>query len=168
MNIPSSMSGAATIQTQLLTTSWPGGSQHRVRWQWRCQVDGQGVEVFPLLARTWRESVIEKLSSYRSLPHNWNSYGSPPPSTLAIQKAIGFVSVLLDDSQPRPRVTPVSGGGIQFDWSFGKRELEIEFLPNGTIKYIFSPDWDSDGIEDTIDSVTISEVARLFEWLTTV
>jgi len=74
---------------------------------------------------------------------------------------------LLDDSQPRPRVTPVSGGGIQFDWSFGQRELEIEFLPDGKIRYMYAPDWDAEGTESTVEGLTISEVGRLLEWLAT-
>jgi len=167
MSFQSSLSGATINVVHPDPENWPGGPQHRLRWQSWCSVDGQGVEVFPLLARTWRESVIEKISSYRSLPHNWNSYGSPPPSSTAIYKAIGFVSVLLDDSQPRPRVTPVSGGGIQFDWSFGKRELEIEFLHDGKIRYMLAPDWESEGTESTVDALTISEIVWLLEWLAT-
>lgn len=166
MNLPSSITGTATIQAHPDPAMWPGGKQQRVRWQSWCQADGQGIEVFPILEKTWRASVIEKLASFRSLPPNWNSYDSPPPSQLAIKKAIGFVSSLLDDKQPRPRVTPVSGGGVQFDWSFGERELEIEFLPDGRIQYILAPNWDSDGIEGTIDTLSASEIADLLDWLT--
>lgn len=163
MNSASAITGAATIDTR--PAIWPEGRQQRVNWQTWYQADGQGVEVFPILETTWRASVIEKLSRFRSLPPNWNSYGSPPPSLLAIQRAIGFVSSLLDDRQARPRVTPVSGGGIQFDWSLGEREIELEFLSDGTVQYILASDRNSDGIEGKFDTISVSDIARLLDWL---
>lgn len=127
--------------------------------------NGQGVEVFSVLENTWCASLLEKISGFRSLRPNWNSYGSPPPSETAIRNAIQFV-VLMEDEDPRPRVLPVSGGGIQFEWNCGERELELEFLPDGKVELLKVPDRESVGEEGRADSVNRIEVEKLFSWLT--
>lgn len=127
--------------------------------------NGQGVQVFLVLENTWPAALLGKISGFRSLQQNWNSYGSPPPSESAIRHAISFVA-LMEDQDPRPRVLPVSGGGIQFEWSRGERELELEFLPDGSAEFLKVPDRESVGEEGNIDSLGRVEIEKLFSWLT--
>lgn len=140
------------------------GSKPAIEWQLRGHATA-GIEFCPIIQPTWQTSVAEKISSYRLLPNNWNSYGSPPPSSFAIQKALSFVTRLMNEKQPRPRVTPVSGGGIQFEWTLGERQIEVEFLRDGTIEYLLADtkiDSETTGFFDDPSQV---EVARLFSWL---
>lgn len=140
------------------------GARPAIEWQIRGH-SNSGVEVFPIIQTTWRTGLVEKISRYRLLPHNWNSYGSPPPSLATIQKAIWFVSSLLDEKQPRPRVNPVSGGGIQFEWSFDEREVEIEFMPDGAVQYLKADNRQSEECEGPLVNPTSSDISRLLRWL---
>lgn len=126
-----------------------------------------GVEVFPLWQPTWRSSLISKVSAYRSLPHNWNSYGSPAPTSIAVAKALHFIGSALNDSHIPPRVTPVSGGGIQFEWSRGGREIEIEILPDGTTELLVADNDEEDSqIETTLQASSPEVMNVLLSWLT--
>jgi hypothetical protein len=136
------------------------GARHAIEWKIRGHAN-TGVDVYPIIQPTWQTSLVEKISSYRSLPQNWNSYGSPPPSPAAIQGAIWFITSMLDEKKPRPRVTPVSGGGIQFEWAFGERQIEIEFLRDGTIADTKA----NDETPGRFDRPSRIDIGRLLSWL---
>lgn len=153
MMFPYAITDAATI-----------GARPAIEWQDRGHAN-TGVEVYPIIQPTWQTSLVEKISSYRSLPQNWNSYGSPPPSAIARQKAIRFIIALLDEKQPRPRVTPVSGGGIQFEWSYGEREIEIEFLHDGTVEYLLTDAKANDELPGRFDQPSRADIKRFLSWL---
>ena len=140
--------------------------QHRAGYHAAGKVNGQGVDVFPVLESNWRAGVLEKLSTFKKLPHSWNSYGSPPPSDKAIKNAASFLMMMSDENLPRPRVIPISGGGIQFEWNYGERELELEFRPDGTFEYLWVPDRNSDGTEVPLQTLSLKEIESLFSWLT--
>ena len=40
------------------------------------------------------------------------------------------------DDLPLPQVVPVPGGGVQLEWRHGRREVEIEILPDGTMEFL--------------------------------
>lgn len=71
----------------------------------------------------------------------------------------------MDEKQPRPRVTPVSGGGIQFEWSFGEHQIEIEFLRDGTIEYLLEDTRTDDETTGIFDKPSQADIARIFSWL---
>jgi hypothetical protein len=127
--------------------------------------NGQGVEVFFVLENDWRSALLGKILGFRSLRQDWNSYGSSPPSESAIRQAVRFVA-LMENQDPRPRVLPVSGGGIQFEWSCGTRELEVEVLENGNVEFLKVPDRESVGEEGNIGSLDRIEIEKLYSWLT--
>lgn len=153
MNYSEAITDAATI-----------GARPAIEWQIRGHAT-TGIEFYPIIQPTWQTALVEKISGYRSLPQNWNSYGSAPPSSLAIQEAIWFVTSMLDEKKPRPRVTPVSGGGIQFDWSFGERQIEIEFLHDGTIEYLLADTKTNDETPGRFDKPSRIDIGRLLSWL---
>lgn len=75
---------------------------------------------------------LVSLNRLRELEEDWDSYGSVPPSLDLIAVAeslLLWVGQHLAPFLPPPHVTAVSGGGIQFEWRRGARELEIEFGP---------------------------------------
>lgn len=152
------------IYSEVITDAATSGARPAIEWQIRGHAN-TGIEFYPIIQPTWQTSVAEKISSYRSLPQNWNSYGSPPPSAMARQKAILFITTLLDEKQPRPRVTPVSGGGIQFEWSFGDRQVEIEFLHDGTIEYLLADTKTDDETTGVFDKPSRADITRILSWL---
>jgi hypothetical protein len=64
------------------------------------------------------------------------------------------------DLGPVPRILPVSGGGIQFEWENGKRELEIEFRPDMNIEFLLAED--GEPIEARKDFKSVDD---LLSWL---
>jgi hypothetical protein len=49
----------------------------------------------------------ERLKAIAELKHDWDSYGSPPPTSAAIEAARRMLAGLF--------VCPTSGGGVQID-----------------------------------------------------
>lgn len=79
---------------------------------------------------------IKRLITVRKLPENWDSYGSPPPTESAFAIAIRLLTAIDFDELPSPRIIPVSGGGVQLEWDVGIRELELEIMSDGSMKYL--------------------------------
>ena len=155
------------MYSEAITDAATIGARPAIEWHIRGHAN-TGIEFYPIIQPTWQTSIAEKISSYRSLPQNWNSYGSLPPSAIARQKAIWFITALLDEKQPRPRVTPVSGGGIQFEWSFGERQVEIEFLHDGTIECLLADSKTDDETTGVFDKPSQADIARVLSWLVNV
>jgi hypothetical protein len=86
----------------------------------------------------WQVGAIRKLFQLLALPHDWDSYGSPPPSEVAVTAAVHLILGIDIDYFVSPRIVPVSGGGVQLEWSLGPREIEIEFGDEGSASYLKS------------------------------
>lgn len=84
----------------------------------------------------WQIAAITKIVGFGSLKQNWDSYNSPAMTERVIDAAIDFVARISIENVPAPHVIPVSGGGIQFEWAKGRRELEVEVRPNRTLVYL--------------------------------
>jgi hypothetical protein len=164
------MNGSGAVLGGGMTTESCSAMTAHTSGRWRVvrpstTENGQGVEVFEVLQQpTWQSALAEKISGFRTLPQNWNSYGSQPPTEVAIRHAIYLLSIL-DHDCPRPRVLPVSGGGIQFEWDCNDRELELEILHDGSIEVLVA-DTESVGEEETFDSLDRMNVEKLLSWLT--
>src|SRR2546427_5293119 len=84
----------------------------------------------------WQARTIRRIYELLLLPRNWDSYGSPPPTRVAANRAIQVIRGINPDSFLSPRVIPVPGGGVQLEWSFGEREVEIEIDDDGSVEYL--------------------------------
>lgn len=84
----------------------------------------------------WQIQALKGVLQTVHLPNNWDSYGSPPPSLVARNTAIELIMHFDFDDLPTPDVVPVVGGGIQFEWIVGQRELELEILPDGAVEFL--------------------------------
>ena len=164
--IPSAMTTSDFGQTvEARPAMGPSGAHHRSVTK-VFVLDGQGVQVVPLWDNTWRTGILEKISRWGSLQTDWNSYGSPPPSPQSLRRASWFVSSVLSDTAPRPRVVPVADGGILFSWTHRDREVEIEFCPDSTIKCLVTSSSDPDGTEQVLDVADLIQINNYFSWLT--
>ena len=74
------------------------------------------------------EKAIDDLDELSELPVGWDSYGSDKISSDLIIAAKIFLDQLEYEFIDAPRVVPISGGGIQFEWEMNERELELEFI----------------------------------------
>lgn len=88
------------------------------------------------LREDWLISAINDIVEIGHLPANWNSYDSPPLTTDARKQALELALKFSHQSLPEPLIAPVSGGGVQFLWTIGPKELELEVMPDGAIEFL--------------------------------
>ena len=86
----------------------------------------------------WEIAAKMGVLTITSLPNNWDTYGSPPPTDIAVDVSLDIIDKISIQNLPVPHVVPVPGGGIQFEWTVPPRELELEILPNGSIEFLKS------------------------------
>jgi hypothetical protein len=84
----------------------------------------------------WQIHGIKTLKKVLSLPENWDSYGSPPPTVAAATTAMAILTSTTIEYFIAPRVVPISGGGLQLEWEIGSRVLELEILDDGSVEYL--------------------------------
>lgn len=99
--------------------------------------DAQWIDVIPVPDLSQRQvQAIKRLIEVLSLSENWDSYGSPPPNLNSVDVAIILLTKIDLDDIPIPHIVPVSGGGIQLEWSAAARELELEISHDGLVQYM--------------------------------
>jgi len=79
---------------------------------------------------------MRRLGEIAKLPQNWDSYGSPPPTPIAVETVMDLLLKIDDRNLPFVRVVPVSGGGVQLEWRASGRELQLEISGDGTAQYL--------------------------------
>lgn len=123
-------------------------------------------QVVPTDALTqWQIHAIKAVLECSLLPANWNTYGSPAPTPVSVNSAIDLVRSVGFEYLPAPDVVAVAGGGIQLQWVAGRRELELEVLPDGTVEFLKTQDG------DPLDEGSVkgsAHVDSLLTWLTAV
>lgn len=108
-------------------------------------------------------SSIDRLSD---LEHNWDSYGANPVDLNSIAVAKELVRSLDSVGIDCPRVvaTPAGCVVLLWQWQQHSRELDLEILPDGTLRYSYldelQPSWDSEG--EKVDPNLIVEL--LTQW----
>lgn len=123
----------------------------------------QWAQVTPLVNLGPRAlGVMKRVREIAGLPTGWDGHGSPALREPAKGVAAGLVSGTDLESLPTPHISPVPGGGLQFEWHVGPRELEIEVLPDGSIEYLAVPG-EEEMIEGVLDDTAVLDT--LFRWL---
>ncbi len=84
----------------------------------------------------WQIDTIKKLDQLLDLPRDWDSYGSSPPSEISVKAAVRLILDIDFEYFVSPRIVPVSGGGVQLEWSLGSRDVEIEINDEGSAEYL--------------------------------
>lgn len=93
-------------------------------------------QTFPVGAMTgWQRTAMHRIIELRSLPENWDSYGSPPVSMWVAQMAIDVLLEIPFEDFPVPAVVP-AGDGVQLAWSIGPRELEVFVGPHQAVEIV--------------------------------
>lgn len=113
-----------------------------------------------------KSEILKQLNIINNLPDNWDSYGSPKLERglfVNARQFVRFLDSLFIDSAPD--VVPISGGGVQFEWQYGGRELEIEFSTNSIIEYLKVDE--DENMEENLFSIEqmTDEIPKLFSWL---
>ena len=111
---------------------------------------------------------VQRLLTLSSLEKDWDSYGSQPPSKVAIVMGLTLLQGLVDvglENLTTPRINPVSGGGVLLEWEAGSRELELELLSDGVVRYL-KIEHGEPIHEDTVTHPMFSQMQDLLLWLT--
>jgi hypothetical protein len=127
--------------------------------------DAQWSGVTPLAKATpWLRAAQLKISELAQLAENWDSYGSRPIQPRAIERASAALDCLSYINLPAPQIFPVPGGGLQLEFEQGGRELEIEFLPDGSRGYLMVAE-NGEMSEGSIPAGSKGDLYRLAYWL---
>jgi hypothetical protein len=106
---------------------------------------------------------MRRLREIVKLPPNWDSYGSPPPTRLAIETVMDLLTSADDRNLPQVRIVPVSGGGVQLEWRVPPRELHLEVAGDGAAQYLQIEN--NQPINEDEITLTNDQVRALLAWL---
>jgi hypothetical protein len=107
---------------------------------------------------------MRRLGEIVNLPPNWDSYGSPPPTTTAVEIVMDLLETIDNPNLPAPRVVPVSGGGLQLEWNVSPRELQLEISGEGIAQCLQIEDR-RPVREEEITYLTTDRIRSLLTWL---
>lgn len=115
----------------------------------------------------WLFQALSRLESVAALPPGWDGEGGPPPSPQIVASAESLLHYLQQDDVPLPFICPIAGGALQMEWSFARREVELEFLDQQTIAFLRV---DNTTTETSMESgeYRVSDINRsreLLDWL---
>ena len=113
----------------------------------------------------WLKSALADVAQMAALPANWDSYSSPPPRETVCQSAVQLLASIEHAGFPAPRIVPISGGGLQIEWQYNRRELELEIVA-GSHEVLFLKVHEDDSAEEGVCSITDwSTLQALLDWL---
>lgn len=107
---------------------------------------------------------LKTLHDLSRLSDNWDGFGSPPLTPVALASAAKLLRTVALEAVPPPYIGPVTGGGIQIEWYTPGRELEVEILPDGSVEYVTVDETgqSNDGVLPSVDDGRVQELVR---WL---
>lgn len=83
---------------------------------------------------------VDRLAEYARLGPDWDSYGSPPVSAVALAEGLRLLVAAQDrlaavagQNLVPYHVAPVPGGGVQFEWRGRSRDLEVHVASDGQL-----------------------------------
>lgn len=113
----------------------------------------------------WVHQVCSRLDSFRGLPANWDSYGASPP----IPASIDTAKVVLDEmgnvagiAQPEVAISPDGNVALSWESDDGKRNLDVEVLGTGLIRFAYLNESDESAIEEREGTTSnVGEIANI-------
>jgi len=132
----------------------------------------EGIEPLPALeakqAQPTYENTMANLKRIAGLGVDWDSYGSAPPASVAVETAGRLIETVYRDSLLSARtpylpfsVAPLSGGGIQLEWRGESKAVEIEVGPEGAFGYLFIKGAEPSSVYEEEDGVSESRILEL-------
>ena len=115
----------------------------------------------------WVRDVQRVLESLCELEENWDSYGARPADSKSIERAKTFIdSIGRVVSVGRPAVSLSPAGNAAFSWetSNGRRNLDVEVLKTGKIRFAFIDDDDESADREGTAFDTTEIAGILTQW----
>ncbi|MCX7418718.1 MAG: hypothetical protein NT013_04165 [Planctomycetia bacterium] len=115
----------------------------------------------------WVRDVHCSLESLRELGQNWDSYGALPAVPDSIKSAKAFIKLIgCIVGVERPDVSLSPAGNAVFSWetSNGKRNLDVEILKSGQMRFAFIDD-DDESADIERETFDLAEIASILtQW----
>ncbi len=109
--------------------------------------------------------LVDKIHQLLRNPDDWDGYGTPKISNKLRDKCYELLELICTNKLELPSIFPVCGGGLQFEWEYGKRALELEFNEE-TISVLKTEEISADEIMYLEkDNVSNNEVPDLILWV---
>ena len=115
----------------------------------------------------WVREVRRSLESLRELGKNWDSYGAFPavPESIEWAKAlIEWIGCVVGVERPEVSLSPAGNAALSWETSNGRRNLDVEILKTGKMRFAFIDDDDqsADRERATFDPHEIASI--LTQW----
>lgn len=114
-----------------------------------------------LYLNDWQIAAMKGIYKVQALEPNWDNEGGEPPSQEVVSFAKAIITSLPFEDLQISSVFPTPCGGIQFEWSEGQKELELEILPDCSLEFLKV----ENGRPAGEGPIAISQVNSLFKWL---
>jgi len=112
----------------------------------------------------FKEAVVAQLNALRQLAEGWDGYHGCAINHAIVDAAIAVIQRLKPHLAPRPRIVPLTSGGLQLEWNTPVRSLELEFETTSTIHYLrWQPSAQIED-EDVIAADDTPKVEALIGW----
>ena len=134
------------------------------KWQRKQDATYESLVVFQFHGPEWLDRAMCDVAQLESLPNDWDGEGSPPPPPLLLATARSLLTSLRYEQIPNPFVAPLSGGGLQLEWQYEGRELEIVLWEPTTFEYL-KVSSDESMEEGQYTARDFSALDGLIEWL---
>ncbi len=154
-------------------------------WDFAFQKDGNSVLeiIHNLFGQTHRSVSIEtirqseaymqirsQLDSFIALPEGWDSYSARKISlgsaneALTIYEKIMMQFATIDENLLQPSVVPLPDGGVQFEWTTPRGELEVEFHGKSVFPMLYTDRLNNrdEELENANLSTLMSYLFRIF------
>ena len=115
----------------------------------------------------WSADCLDHIDRLRELKQNWDSYGANSVDLRSIEVAKQLVRKLAQVTGidcPRISASPAGYVALSWEWQKHSRELDLEILPDGTLRYSFldedHPTNDTEG--ETVDPNLIAHLLTMW------
>lgn len=119
-------------------------------------------------ARQTFANTMADLHRIAGLQADWDSYGSAPPTSVAVETARRLINTVYRDSLLSARapylpfaVAPLSGGGVQLEWRGETSTVEVEIGPQGAFGYLLIKGAEPSCVYEEEDGVPESRILEL-------
>jgi hypothetical protein len=133
--------------------------------------EGQWSDVTSLwTSQAWVPAARHSVAALGALQPNWDGQGGPVPQKVVLDITNRLIKELECYDLTTAHIGPVSGGGVGIEWRCGKRDLNIEILPDGSIEFLtaekFPSGFDpSQMVDGQISGDRLSDLRPLVRWL---
>jgi len=105
----------------------------------------------------WLGPTLIAMGHLLALPEDWYVGGSAKIRPQCVMAALDFLHNAMQDATPWPHVVPTVCGGIQIEWHTNCQNMEIEFMPDGRVGFLY----DNGNKAESFDNDDVKNLAAL-------